>query len=71
MDLSVVTQLISSIGFPIVMCIILIWYIKDTSDKSLEERKNYYSELQGVKDAINNNSVVMQKLLSKFEEVEE
>lgn len=71
MDLSVVTQLISSIGFPIVMCVILIWYIKDTSDKSLEERKNYYSELQGVKDAINNNSVVMQKLLSKFEEVEE
>lgn len=70
MDFSVITQLISSIGFPIVMCIILIWYIKDTSDKSLEERKNYYAELQGVKDAINNNSVVMQKLLSKFDEEE-
>lgn len=70
MDFSVITQLISSIGFPIVMCIILIWYIKDTSDKSLEERKNYYAELQGVKDAINNNSTVMQKLLSKFDEEE-
>lgn len=70
MDFSVITQLISSIGFPIVMCIILIWYIKDTSDKSLEERKNYYAELQGVKDAINNNSVVMQKLLSRFDEEE-
>lgn len=70
MDFSVITQLISSIGFPIVMCIILIWYIKDTSDKSLEERKNYYAELQGVKDAINNNSLVMQKLLSKFDEEE-
>ena len=70
MDFSVITQLISSIGFPIVMCIILIWYIKDTSDKSLEERKNYYAELQGVKDAINNNSVVMQKRLSKFDEEE-
>lgn len=70
MDFSVITQLISSIGFPIVMCIILIWYIKDTSDKSLEERKNYYAELQGVKDAINNNSIVMQKLLSKFDEEE-
>ena len=67
MDLSVITQLISSIGFPIVMCIILIWYIKDNSDKTLEERKNYYNELEGVKEAITNNTLVIEKLMTALE----
>lgn len=71
MDLSVITQLISSIGFPIVMCIILIWYIKDNSDKMRDERKNYYAELEGVKEAINNNTLVIEKFISTMEGGEE
>ena len=67
MDLSVITNLISSIGFPIVMCIIMMWYIKYTNDKDLEERKNYYTELNDVKQAIDNNTQVITQLITKLD----
>lgn len=67
MDLSTITNLISSIGFPIVMCIIMMWYIKYTNDKDLEERKNYYTELNGVKQAIDNNTQVITQLITKLD----
>ena len=68
MDLSTITNLISSIGFPIVMCIIMMWYIKYTNDKDLEERKNYYTELNDVKQAIDNNTQVITQLITKLDE---
>lgn len=67
MDLSTITNLISSIGFPIVMCIIMMWYIKYTNDKDLEERKNYYTELNDVKQAIDNNTQVITQLITKLD----
>lgn len=67
MDLSVITNLISSIGFPIVMCIIMMWYIKYTNDKDLEERKNYYTELNDVKQAIDNNTQVITQLITRLD----
>lgn len=67
MDLSTITNLISSIGFPIVMCIIMMWYIKYTNDKDLEERKNYYTELNDVKQAIDNNTQVITQLITRLE----
>lgn len=70
MDLSVITNLISSIGFPIVMCIIMMWYIKYTNDKDLEERKNYYTELNDVKQAIDNNTQVITQLITKLDKEE-
>lgn len=67
MDLSTITNLISTIGFPIVMCIIMMWYIKYTNDKDLEERKNYYTELNDVKQAIDNNTQVITQLITRLE----
>lgn len=67
MDLTAITNLISSIGFPIVMCIIMMWYIKYTNDKDLEERKNYYTELNDVKQAIDNNTRVITQLITKLD----
>lgn len=67
MELSTITNLISSIGFPIVMCIIMMWYIKYTNDKDLEERKNYYTELNDVKQAIDNNTQVITQLITKLD----
>ena len=32
MDVSSITQIISTVGFPIEMCLVMMWYIKDTSD---------------------------------------
>ena len=33
MDIAQITQIIMNVGFPIVMCGAMAWYVKDTSDK--------------------------------------
>ena len=40
MDGSAIVSTISSVGFPIVMCLILMWYIKDTHTKLTEAIQN-------------------------------
>lgn len=36
MDISAVANLVSSVGFPILVALILIWYIKEEQDKMRE-----------------------------------
>lgn len=36
MDSANIVSTISSVGFPIVMCLILVWYIKNTHEKLIE-----------------------------------
>ena len=55
MDVSSITQIISTVGFPIVMCLVMMWYIKDTSDKHKEETSKFT-------EALNNNTLVLQRL---------
>lgn len=55
MDVSSITQIISTVGFPIVMCLVMMWYIKDTSDKHKEETSKFT-------EALNKNTLVLQKL---------
>lgn len=59
MDISSLTQLISSVGFPIAVCIACFWYI----NKMQEQHK---AEMDKMTDAINNNTCVVQKLLDKL-----
>ena len=59
MDFSTVLQAIATVGFPIVMCIVLMWYIKDTNDKHKEETKQFT-------EALNKNTLVLQKLCDKL-----
>lgn len=40
MDGATIVSTISSVGFPIVMCLILMWYIKDTHTKLTEAIQN-------------------------------
>lgn len=53
-SLSEIGQLISSIGFPIVMCLILVYFM--------------YNIMGEVKDAINNLSEKITELIAKEEE---
>lgn len=55
MDIATVLQAVSSVGFPIVMCLVLLWYIKDISEKHKEETLKFT-------DALNKNTIVLQKL---------
>lgn len=59
MDVTAIVQVISSLGFPIAVCLICFWYI----NKLEETRRN---EVQKLTDAINNNTLIMQKLCDKM-----
>lgn len=60
MDGSVIMQAISTLGFPIAVCLLCFWYI----NKLQEEHKE---EMNKMSEAINNNTLIMQKLLDKLE----
>lgn len=55
MELDVLLQAIATLGFPIVMCVALLWEIKDMTAKHQQET-NLFS------DSLNKNTLVLQKL---------
>lgn len=54
------STLISTLGFPIGMCLIMCYYINKINDVHKEETDKYA-------DALNNNTVVLQKLCDKLD----
>lgn len=58
-----VETLITTVGFPIAMCLLFAWYIykRDENDsvKDMEHKK----EIDKLSEAINNNTIIMEKLL--------
>lgn len=59
MDVSAVVQSISTVGFPIVMCLLFMYYIKYINDQ-------HKDEIDKLSQSVNNNTLVMQKLLDKL-----
>ena len=55
MELDVILQAIATLGFPIVMCVALLFEIKDMTGKHQEESKLF-------SDSMNKNTLVLQKL---------
>ena len=70
MDITQLTQMIMNVGFPIVMCGAMAWYVKDTSDKHREEvqqlNNQHKEEMEQVTEALNNNTLALQKLCDKI-----
>lgn len=71
MNANTITTLIGSVGFPIVACIAMGWYVKYQTDQNNKEvenmRKEHKEEVQKMTEAINNNTIAMQKLVDKIE----
>ncbi len=59
MDVGTVVQSISNYGFPIIMCVILMWYVNNQ-----EER--YKTSLEKLNESLNNNTLALQALLQEF-----
>ena len=55
MDFNTLLQAITTVGFPIVMCVALLYEIKDMTGKHQEESKIF-------SDSMNKNTLVLQKL---------
>lgn len=70
MDINSVTQIIANVGFPIAMCGMLGFYVKYTHDdhrKDIQRINDMHDkEVSELTTAINNNTLVMQKLLDKI-----
>ena len=58
-NIDIVLNAITTVGFPIVMCGILLWYI-------YKSQKNHNEEVTHLTEAIQNNTVVMEKILTKI-----
>lgn len=55
MDINVVVQLISNVGFPIAMCILM--YIRMS-----KESEQHKAEIEKLSEAISNNTIVLEQL---------
>lgn len=71
MDFTSMTQIIMSIGFPIVACIAMGWYVREITNKHDEqiERMNnqHKEEMKQVTEALNNNTLALQRLCDKLD----
>lgn len=77
-----VVQIISTVGFPIVACIAMALFFKYMVDRSYEERtqlnaqhredimkltEQHKEEMKTLVEALNNNTLAVQKLCDKLE----
>ena len=59
MDINIILQAISTVGFPIVVAAAMFWKM----NKQDEDNK---VEMEKVTEAVNNNTLVIQKLVDKL-----
>lgn len=55
MDVSAITQLIGSLGFPIAACIALFW-------QNSKESERHREEMDRITEALNNNTIAITEL---------
>lgn len=80
-DYSNIVQAISTVGFPIVCCAVMAWYVKYQTDKNrqdmltlIEQNRNdrikldeqHKEEMYDFKIAIDNNTVALTRLCEKI-----
>lgn len=64
-----ITSLVTSVGFPIAMCLIMGYWIKTTHDDHREDiqklQENHTKETSAMTDALNNNTLALQQLIDR------
>lgn len=74
MNISEVAQLIGTLGFPIVACCAMAYFFARVNDNYRSDIKEmqtiHKEEISGMTDAINNNSIVIQKLVDKLDDIQ-
>lgn len=70
MDETIVNS-ISALGFPIVMCLCLAWFVYFIYNKNQEEIEKmnlmHREEMEKITEALNNNTIALTKLCEKME----
>ena len=60
MNIDSIMQIITTVGFPICCCMAMGWYIS-------KQAAQHKEEMNAMAEAINKNTLVMEKLLTKLE----
>jgi len=62
---------ITTVGFPIVFCLAMAWFVYDQTEKHREEvitlNDNHKKELEQITLALNNNTIALTRLCDKME----
>lgn len=70
-----IAQIFNTMAFPAACCIAMGWYVKYTTDQHKEERQSmmqaHKEEEDTIKEAINNNTIVMTRLCERMGEINE
>ena len=70
MDYNLILQAVSSLGFPIVMCGLMAWFVMNQTNKHREEieklNDRHKEEMKSVTEALNNNTLAIQELTDKL-----
>ena len=61
MDINIILQAISTVGFPIVVAGAMFW-------KMNKQDEDHKEEMSKVTEAVNNNTIALQKLIDKLGE---
>ena len=71
MDVNAIVQIVTSLGFPIVCCGAMMYYVKYITDKNRDEvaslNADHKEEMLQIKDALNNNTMAIQRLCDKLD----
>lgn len=66
MDIQAILQAITTVGFPIVCCGAMMWYVKYSTNRNREEvdklNEQHKKETAELTQAVNNNTVVLTRL---------
>lgn len=62
---------VQSLGVAVVLCLLMAYFVKYMFDKFMGQRESdsqlYNEQISALKDAINNNTIVMTKILSALD----
>lgn len=61
-----IVNMISSVGFPIAMTLLLFYYMTRQLDKMAEIQKDHKEETNGLKDAITKLEIAITSLINKI-----
>lgn len=71
MDFNTIIASIGSLGFPIIACLALGWYVKYTTDNSNARmdniQKEHKEEVAKMTEALQNNTLAIQRLCDKLD----
>ena len=59
MDVETIINLVTTVGFPVAVCLATMYYIKYLNDQ-------HKQEIDKLSEALQNNTLVMQRLLDKL-----